>query len=306
MNAQTTTQQLFPANHNQSMPSDKKPIDEKDKWWNEWPLEGPENRWAVFITNVLSKSTRIIGWDDERIERRALQGLSEALGKDVKDLTDDDIPDKFTFGLQYMIAEDLTKALLNIEVVTVLDRDGKRVAPRNVGGESINEKSLEPSEIRKTELYKVALNNLQWQRDNYLVGKDYADRRKLLRTQSSEDATAEQTAFNRGMLQQQIPFYATALGNIQLSALGSWFIPSNAVHYSVLPFVLDLPLGSMYVPILKATANLIPLSQGNLDKVLKTQIMWILKNQQWRDLIKSSTKGYIVNTYVDVSRTKRE
>jgi hypothetical protein len=286
------------------MPSGKKPIDEDDKWWNEWPLEGPENRWAVFITNVLSKSTRIIGWDDERIERRAMQGLAEALGKKVEDLTDADIPDKISFGLQNMIAEDLTKTFLNIDITTAIDKNGKKVARRDGGGEGCNEKTLEPSDIRKTELYKIALNNLQWQRDNYLVGKDYADQREQLRRLGS-DVSLEQKALDRRMMPRQIPFYDTALGNIQLSALGSWFIPSNAVHYSVLPMVLDLPLGPMYVPTLRATANLIPLSQGNLDKVLKMQIMWILKNQEWRDLIKSSTKGYIVNTYVDVSRTKR-
>ena len=288
------------------MPHGKKPpIDEKDKWWNEWPLEGPENRWAVIITKVLSKSTRIIGWDDERIERRALQARAQSLGKKVEDLDDSDIPDTFSFGFQERVSELIIKRLLNIEIASGDGKDGKRLTLRDVGGEVFVEKSVPPEEIRKTELYKLALNNVQWQRDNYLVGKEYADHRTQQRNLGS-DVSVEQTALDRGLFPYQIPFDATALGNIQLAALGDWFIPSNAVHYSILPMVLALPLGSMYVPILRASTNLIPLSQGNLDNVLKRQIMWILQNQEWRDLIKSSTKGYIANTYVDASRTKDE
>ena len=45
---------------------------EPDKCFNEYPLEGDPNQPAVVITNLLSKSPHLIGWDDEEIERIAL------------------------------------------------------------------------------------------------------------------------------------------------------------------------------------------------------------------------------------------
>lgn len=289
------------------MPLPKQPEDPKDKWWNEWPLEGPENRLAVIITNVLSKSPRLIGWDDERIERRAMKALSDATGGEVTELSEfhfgpkkEEI-EKFTFGLRSIVSDEITKRFLKIEVTQEGD---KKKTLEDVGGHLFLEQTAEPSSIRETELYRLALTNLQWQRDNYLVGKDYAEQRKTQRYME-QDVSVEKTALNGGLFPYKIPVDATALGNVQLAALGSWFIPSKAVHYSLLPIVLDLPLGSSFVPILKATANLIPLFQGNLDLVLKRQILSILNNQEWRNLIKTSTKGYIANTYVDASRGKQ-
>ena len=177
----------------------------------------------------------------------------------------------------------------------------KKKTLEDVGGHVFLEQNGEETSIRETELYRLALANLQWQRDNYLVGKDYAEQRKTQRNWE-QDVPVEETALSRGLFPYNIPVDATALGNVQLGALGSWFIPSKTVHYSLLPIVLDMPLGSSFVPILKATANLIPLFQGNLDLVLKRQILSILNNQHWRNLIKTSTKGYIANTYVDASR----
>jgi hypothetical protein len=300
---------FFTAN---TMPKSKEPKDPKDKWWNEWPLEGPENRPAVWITKVLSKSPLLIGWDDERIERRAMEALSEAMGEEVTDLSD--LPefhfgpkkeelDNFTFGLLDIVSKEITKKFLNLEVAQ--EGEDKKKTLEEVGGQVFVEETTEPGTIRDTELYKLALGNLQWQRDNYLVGKDYADQRKSQRN-LDQDVPVEQTALDGGLYPYKIPFNATALGNIQLTGLGSWFIPSKAVHNSLLPLVVALPSGLLHIPILRATADLIPLSQGNVDLAVKNQLLWIFDNQQWRDVIKSSTKGYITNTYVDASTTKQQ
>ena len=146
----------------------------------------------------------------------------------MEDLTDSEISDKFTFGLQERVSEYVTKRFLNIEIPSGDGKDGKRVTLRDVGGEKFVEKSLEPSEIRNTELYKLALNNMQWQRDNYLVGKEYADHRRQQRNVGS-DVSVAQAVLDQGIFPYRIPFDATALGNIQLSALGGWFIPSSEI-----------------------------------------------------------------------------
>ena len=40
--------------------------------------------------------------------------------------------------------------------------------------------------MRDTELYKVALRSMLWQRDNYLVGGDYADERSAQRRKQKQ------------------------------------------------------------------------------------------------------------------------
>jgi len=44
----------------------------------------------------------------------------------------------------------------------------------------------DPAELRETALYRNAYRLIQWQRDNYLVGPDYADWRKKERTRLSD------------------------------------------------------------------------------------------------------------------------
>jgi hypothetical protein len=303
--------------------------DNEPKWWNEWPLPGPTNRPAVWITKVLSKSPLIIGWDDERMERRAMAALAKASGKQVSELTDEDFQilptatdtnnvkaefNHFTFGLMGIVSEEITKRLLNLEVDDEDAGLSRKRTLKDVGGRIFVDNAEEPNAIKDTELYKLALRNLQWQRDNYLVGKTYADQRKQQRKgggmvtgdEPSSDSGSfrpivpiEQRALDSGLSPYQIPFDATAYGNIQLTGLASWFIPSQTVHYSLLPIVVGLPLGPLFQPILQATANLIPLSQSNLDFLVKDQLLWFLDNSEWRQVIKSNTKGYIANTYVD-------
>ena len=57
-----------------------------DKWFNEYPLEWDPNRLAVVITNLLSKSPRLIGWDDEEIEWIALDADPTAGYHDEEDI----------------------------------------------------------------------------------------------------------------------------------------------------------------------------------------------------------------------------
>jgi hypothetical protein len=174
---------------------------------------------------------------------------------------------------------------------------------KDIGGSIFVDEETEPSALRDTELYSLALRSLQWQRDNYLVGREYAEKRQNQRFGKTEfDETVREQSLELDVSPYVIPFDKEALGNVQLTALGSWFIPSPTVQNALLPIVVDLPSGQLKEPILRATANLIPLSQGNLDRVVKDRLIWFLDNPYWRDVIKASTKGYITTTYRDAPR----
>jgi hypothetical protein len=312
------------------MSSPRTPKDPKDKWWNEYPLEGDPRRPAVIFTNLMSKSPRLIGWNDERIERRALEALAESKAKN-QDTSTTSTPSEISFvgqkeeeevkevsfGLLNVVANKVTQHLLNLEVKGegttdtadeknkagneeekgTMAQSGKKV-PQPLFGDKNTRVTM-----RDTELYKLALRSVEWQRDNYLVGQDYADRRRRERRQDEQDLSPElKTQLPPDFRYRNILYDSTALGNQQLAGLFSWFIPSPVVHQQALGLVLSLPSGPLNEPILKATVNLVPMAQTPLDTVVKNSILWFLKDDHWKDVIKRSAHGYIAQTYRDSPR----
>eukprot|EP00980_Cylindrotheca_fusiformis_P007080 scaffold1482_cov120-Cylindrotheca_fusiformis.AAC.22 len=140
-----------------------------------------------------------------------------------------------------------------------------------------------PEQVRDLPFYDSTLNALKYQRDNYLVGELYAERR---RRQRDKDPFAP-AALNR------MPYDARALGSVQTIKLGSWFIPSPTVRDALLPIVVGLPSGVLREPILNATVNAIPLAQPSLDRVVKYSLLQFMDDPQWREVMKSQTNTYI-------------
>lgn len=284
------------------------------KWYNEYPLEGDPNRPAVQIVNLLSKSPRLIGWNDEEIEQIALDanpnvGYGEK--EEVRIGPKREVVNEVAFGLMGIAAKEVTKNLLQREGLKEAKQHEKEDTEEDTlesveraALDAVSELSSDGTEqsqksMRDTELYQLALRSLLWQRDNYLVGRDYAEERGALRRKQKQMLESHQLATSMNLPFSRMPYDATALGNIQLVRLGSWFIPSPTVQRSLLPTVVALPSGPLNEPILRATANLIPMSQNNLDNVMKSRLLWFLDDEHWRGLIKNSAKGYIADTYRD-------
>jgi len=283
----------------------------KEKWYNEYPLEGDPNRPAVAMTNLLSKSPRMIGWNDEEIEQIALDANPNVGYGDDEEVhigPKREVVNKVAFGLLGIAAKEVTKRLLQREELhegrnQTEEEDTIESVERAAIGAAVSglsaDRSTGSTTMRDTELYKLALRSMLWQRDNYLVGRDYADERSAQRRKQKQMLETHQLDVSVALPFSRIPYDATALGNIQLARLGSWFIPSQTVHRALLPIVVGLPNGPLNEPILRATANLIPMSQSNLDNVVKSRILWFLKDEKWRTVIKNSTNGYIAKTYRD-------
>lgn len=144
-------------------------------------------------------------------------------------------------------------------------------------------------EIRSLPFYGSTLNALKFQRDNYLVGTGYATRRQRLR--------------HRGIMNYplyRLPFDSTALGNIQIVALGASFIPSTTVKDLLLPIVVGLPSGVLKDPITNAVANAIPLAQPLLDSAVKNSLINFMDNPEMRQMIKSRAGGLVMGRKEDI------
>lgn len=291
------------------------PVD-PDQWWNEYPIEGDPNRPAVIFANLLSKSPRLIGWNEEKWEQMAIETLEKNRARD-RLRPPDEIPE----GKPFSVNE---KGQVEIDVsFGFIERVADAVAvniERFVKASEMNVKEKDTVEddqlVKDSELYQAALRSLRWQRDAYLVGPDHANKRQVQRDNPDSVAETMQPLnwndFSSIMIQPTtkktvsgLPYDASALGNVQLARLGEWFIPSRVVQKALLPMVLGLPRGPLYQPCYNVTTNLIPMSQPTLDRVMKNSIIWFLEDDQWKGVIKRSMNGYISTTYRDDSSDLR-
>jgi len=160
----------------------------------------------------------------------------------------------------------------------------------------------------KLPFYESTVDLLKYQRDNYLLGNSYAnkkqvhrDRVKQLLPRSSGSSSSSSSSSNLrvgfGVVgaasaagSPKMPHDATALGYIQIAKLGSWFVPSETIKEALLPIVVSLPSGALKGTITSIVANAIPLAQPPLDNAMKNAVMGVIRDPQIRQMIKSRTQ----------------
>jgi hypothetical protein len=135
--------------------------------------------------------------------------------------------------------------------------------------------------VRNLPFYQATLEALRYQRDNYLVGANYAKRSEQQR---------QGRLFPSPRLFPRMPRDATALGYIQLTQLGSWFVPSPTIKEALIPIVIALPSGALRETITTSVANAIPLAQPSLDRAVKNAILNFIDSPNMRQLVKNRTE----------------
>lgn len=151
----------------------------------------------------------------------------------------------------------------------------------------------DPNMIRKTKLFQSSFKLIQWQRDNYLVGTEYASWRKSEREKEHERSRLIPAMRNRNIRVSDLPYDPTALGHIQFSKLAVDFIPSETVYNAVLPLVVGLPMGPIFPIARSAVLSFIPAQQTRLDRIVKSSLLTYLDNPANRAAIKNTTQGFI-------------
>ncbi|KAG7343296.1 hypothetical protein IV203_021241 [Nitzschia inconspicua] len=135
--------------------------------------------------------------------------------------------------------------------------------------------------VRNLPFYNATLEALRYQRDNYLVGTTYAKRSEKQR---------QGRLFPSPRLFPRMPRDATALGYVQLTQLGSWFVPSTTIKEALMPIVISLPSGALKDTITVSVANAIPLAQPSLDNAVKNAILNFIDSPQMRQMVKNRTE----------------
>jgi hypothetical protein len=147
--------------------------------------------------------------------------------------------------------------------------------------------------LRSTSLFRSTYKTLQWQRDNYLVGTEYAHWRRQYRDTQPPDVQLPPD--------DDLPRDRSAMMGVQqLVPILADFIPSPTVRSMAVPLVtatLQYPYGALYPLARDGLVQLALGQQSVLDQVMKDQLLWVLQDPSVRHHIKSSTQGYIITRY---------
>lgn len=167
---------------------------------------------------------------------------------------------------------------------------------------------------KDSDTYKKIFAMVQWYRDSFLVGCEFADRRseeKQSNTDSSRDyaATDNLNIFSRNNSNTTLPKQYTNLNASNFTGMGHPLLLSAAENYISSKNAVDLLrptalwLASTEGPILQpATQSLsqsIPLFQNTCDFVMRDNMLWVLKDQEWKDFAKSITTQYVDRSHKD-------
>lgn len=135
--------------------------------------------------------------------------------------------------------------------------------------------------VRNLPFFDNTMEALRYQRDNYLVGSKYAKRSEKQR---------QGRLFPSPRLFPRMPREATALGHVQITDLGRWFIPSSTIKESLMPIVVALPSTTLRESITTSVANAIPLAQPSLDSAVKNAILDFIDSPEMRQMVKNRTE----------------
>ena len=145
-------------------------------------------------------------------------------------------------------------------------------------------------DIRQTAIFAQLYRQIQFQRDQYLVGPEYATWQHKERSQAADDIVQADP-------NDRLPNDPTALGPLQLTRILADFVPTETVRTPLVPLVTPLVPQTLYPIVQRATQDVILSQQANLNDICKSSLLAFLKNPQNRLAIKKSTHGFIETKY---------
>lgn len=157
---------------------------------------------------------------------------------------------------------------------------------------------------RDSETYRNIFSTVQWYRDSFLIGSSYADRRSAERAaerSSDQDGRALQGIGIGGVIsmgnERNIPKSdpETAMGHPLLLSAAEGYLRSMSAVDLLRPYATWLASsgGPMFPVASRSMAQSIPLAQESCDWAMRENMLWVLKDQEWRDFAKSITTEWI-------------
>lgn len=182
--------------------------------------------------------------------------------------------------------------------------------------QSLHEKNASEDEIafkipKDSEMYKNIFSMVQWYRDSFMVGSEFADHRSAAR-EGQNSLNGEENVFaevSNKIFHHSVYYKSQAgKGNVQPKAsdftgIGHPYFTGLAESYIMSPHAIDVLRpstiwlaskdGPLLEPATQSLANTIPLFQSTADTVMRRNVLWLLQNQGWREWAKSITTRFV-------------
>jgi len=170
---------------------------------------------------------------------------------------------------------------------------------------------------KDSDTYQNIFATIQWYRDSFLIGSDYADKRSVERSREKEVIEKEKNTHqlfsigkqNKNEEKNIIPNSDpdTAYAHTLLLSAGENYLKSIAAVDLLRPYAtwIASSSGPMYNTAVRSMASTIPLAQSSCDWAMKENVIWVLKDEEWREFAKSITTTYVDKSFTDTSKSNR-
>ena len=172
---------------------------------------------------------------------------------------------------------------------------------------------------KDSETYKNIYSMVEWHRDSYLVGTEFADRRTSQKKSINPTSLGYDTVkfaeirdklfnnnihyrslFGRDFIQPK-PSEFTGMGYPFLTDYAEWYIQSTYARDLLRPTAMWIASkdGPMMTPAIQSMASTIPMMQDMADGAMKSNVLWMLQDLEWKDWAKSLTTQYVYRSQKD-------
>ena len=170
---------------------------------------------------------------------------------------------------------------------------------------------------KDSDTYKNIYSMVEWYRDSYLVGSEYADRRSsekknnnLIGYDTMKFADISNKIFNHNINYRSLfgggytypkPSEFTGVGQLFFKDYAEWYIKSTYSVDLLRPTAMWLASkdGPMLQPAVQSLASTIPMMQETADNAMRSNILWMLQDQGWKDWAKTLTTQYVYGSQKD-------
>ena len=153
---------------------------------------------------------------------------------------------------------------------------------------------------KDSDAYQSLLSTVKWYRDSFFIGNLFADRRSAERN-SGRGENMQILIGNTGINKNAIPKSdpSTAMAHPLLISAAECYLRSIAAVDMLRPYAtwavsMDGPLAGTAT---QSLAQSILWSQSSCDWAMRENLLWVLKDQEWREFAKTITTRYVDRSY---------
>ena len=183
--------------------------------------------------------------------------------------------------------------------------ENKQSTPAATSLDNAKQDNLAFTISKDSDMYKNIFSTVQWYRDSYLIGSSAADQRSEERSGASrEQSNLQMISLNGSYLsanhQHSValpkPDPETAIGYPLLLSVAENYVRSIAADLlrPYAKWVVSSNGGPLFPIATQSMAQSIPLGQSSCDWAMRENLLWVLRDEEWKEWAKSITTTYVL------------